>query len=262
MVSTAGRPEDIFIFMDNQLEKQSFDLAAPKQALEVAKVLQDFVKQQKLSVDIQGRNYPLVEAWQFAGSQLGLYPIMISCQNESTYDERIFKWKDRRNNPKEKITQHFKYRSTVEIRRFADDKVMSRGTICCTNDEFGKYEFAEYAIESMAQTRAEGKAWRMLLAWVMKAAGFEQTPAEEMEEIKEAFDNCPSMEEKKLLIGLAFSANLSEDKRMEALATINGCMDYDLFKRIEDRLRDLQPSIDEIVNPSQTEINKHIKKLK
>ena len=33
----------------------------------------------------------------------------------------------------------------------------------------------------MAQTRAEGKAFRMILAWLMKAAGFEATPAEEMD---------------------------------------------------------------------------------
>jgi site-specific recombinase XerC len=33
----------------------------------------------------------------------------------------------------------------------------------------------------MAQTRAIGKAYRNLLAWLMKAAGFEATPAEEMD---------------------------------------------------------------------------------
>ena len=33
----------------------------------------------------------------------------------------------------------------------------------------------------MAQTRAVGKAFRNQLAWLMKAAGFEATPAEEMD---------------------------------------------------------------------------------
>jgi hypothetical protein len=37
----------------------------------------------------------------------------------------------------------------------------------------------------MAQTRAIGKAYRNLLAWLMKAAGFEATPAEEMDFAKE-----------------------------------------------------------------------------
>ena len=129
----------------------------------------------------------------------------------------------------------------------------------CSNEEQKKHTFDEYAIESMAQTRAEGKAWRMLLAWMMKAAGFEQTPAEEMEEQKEFFDNCPSAEEKKLLINLVFSSKLDEDKKVEALATISGCTSYKLFSQIENRLRSLQPSIDEIVNPSQKDINTHLK---
>ncbi len=43
----------------------------------------------------------------------------------------------------------------------------------------------EYAILSMAQTRAVGKAFRNQLAWLMKAAGFEATPAEEMDFVHE-----------------------------------------------------------------------------
>lgn len=35
---------------------------------------------------------------------------------------------------------------------------------------------------SHAQTRAEGKAFRLLLGWLMQSAGFAPTPAEEMDE--------------------------------------------------------------------------------
>jgi hypothetical protein len=238
--------------MSNEL--QVIDLAAPQKALEAAKIVQKFVNDMGLTVDIQGRKYPLVESWQFAGSQFGLYPILVECKNESSYADRHFKWSDRRNNPKEKKTQHFKYRAVVEIRRYSDDKVFSRGSMVCTNDEFGKHEFAEYAIESMAQTRAEGKAWRMLLAWIMKAAGFEQTPAEEMEEQREFYENCPTPQEKTALIKLAYSAKMDDEKREEALALIAGCTNYQLFKKIEDRLRILQPTIDDIVNPNQADI--------
>lgn len=247
--------------MNNELEKVARDLSKPEQALHVAAELQKFVTQNQLTVDIQGKNYPLVEAWQFAGSQLGLYPFMVECKNESSYEERNYQWKDRKNNPREKHSFNYKYRSLVEIRRFSDDKVVSRGSMVCTNDEHGKHEFAEYAIESMSQTRAEGKAWRMLLAWVMKAAGFEQTPFEEMEDKKEAADNCPTVEEKKAILKLVFSSTLSQDKKEEAIATIYGCETYELFQRIEFRLKDVQPSIHEVVNPSQTDIKEHIKKV-
>ena len=37
----------------------------------------------------------------------------------------------------------------------------------------------------MAQTRAIGKAYRNLLGWVMKLAGYETTPSEEMIKIRE-----------------------------------------------------------------------------
>lgn len=241
------------------LKHDGFDIARPKEAIEVANLLQRFVKENSLTQDIQGKAYPLVEAWQFCGSQFGLYPIMVECKNESDYADRHYQWKDRRNNPREKKTQHFKYRSTVEIRRLIDDKVMSRGQMSCTNDERIKHEFDEYAVESMSQTRAEGKAWRMLLAWVMKAAGFEQTPAEEMEDQKEFYENCPAPGEKKILIDLVYSSTLTDEKKQEALATIAGCVTYELFQRIEHRLRDVQPSIHEIVNPNQTDIKKHLK---
>lgn len=248
--------------MDNQLttSENGFEIGKPLQALQVANVLQKFVKENNLTQDIQGKPYPLLEAWQFCGSQFGLYPIMVECKNESSYEPRHYQWKDRRNNPREKKTNHFKYRSTVEIRRISDDKIVSRGQMSCTNDERIKHEFDEYAIESMSQTRAEGKAWRMLLAWLMKAAGFEQTPAEEMEDVKEFYDNCPNPEEKKLLINLVYSSTLSEEKKQEALATIAGCTTYELFQKIEFRLKDLQPSIHEITNPNQTDIKNHLRK--
>lgn len=244
------------------------DLSSPKYAFHVANELKRFVQVQQLTVDIQQKPYALVEAWQFCGAQFGFYPIMTDIKNESTYQPVTYEWVDRYRNKKKKDTFHYKYRATVEIRRYSDDKVVSRGEMVCCNDEFGKHEFAEYAIMSMTQTRAEGKAWRLLLGWVMKAAGFEATPFEEMDdERKDFFDNCPTPEEKQELMKLAYSAKWDRDndkndqeKRYEAIAMIHGCVDYDLFHRIEARLKDLQPSIHEIVNPSQKDINEHLKK--
>jgi hypothetical protein len=38
----------------------------------------------------------------------------------------------------------------------------------------------DYALRSMAQTRAVAKALRLCLGWIMSLAGYEATPAEEM----------------------------------------------------------------------------------
>ena len=46
-----------------------------------------------------------------------------------------------------------------------------------------KKTLAPFAICSMAQTRAEGKAYRLLLGWLIKAAGYEATPSEEMDSL-------------------------------------------------------------------------------
>ena len=57
---------------------------------------------------------------------------------------------------------------------------MGAGFAVCSNKESGKKFYQEFAIMSMAQTRAIGKAYRNCLAWIIRAAGYEPTPAEEM----------------------------------------------------------------------------------
>jgi hypothetical protein len=74
-----------------------------------------------------------------------------------------------------------RYRATVEL--FNDDKLVGAGVAICTNKEKGKTQFDEYAVLSMAQTRAVGKAYRLNIGWIMKLAGFETTPAEEMDSV-------------------------------------------------------------------------------
>jgi hypothetical protein len=71
--------------------------------------------------------------------------------------------------------------ATCEVRNINTGLVVATGIALCSNGEKTKRYFDEYAILSMAQTRAIGKAYRNLLAWLMKAAGFEATPAEEMD---------------------------------------------------------------------------------
>jgi hypothetical protein len=68
-----------------------------------------------------------------------------------------------------------------EVRNINTGQLVATGVAICSNFEHSKKRFDEYAILSMAQTRAIGKAYRNLLAWLMKAAGFEATPAEEMD---------------------------------------------------------------------------------
>ena len=149
--------------MENlQIEKPSYSLINKDSMLQLATELSKLIKEKGLSSNIQGKQFVNVEGWQFCGASLGLMPIITDTKdlsNETT----------------------IKYMATCEVRNINTGAVVATGIALCTNAEKTKKYFDEYAILSMAQTRAIGKAYRNLLAWLMKAAGFEATPAEEMD---------------------------------------------------------------------------------
>jgi hypothetical protein len=134
--------------------------------LKLSTELSKLIKEKGLSSNIQGKQFVNVEGWQFAGASLGLMPIITLTTDLSKDDE-------------------IKYMATCEVRNITSGQLVATGIALCSNKEKTKRFFDEYAILSMAQTRAIGKAYRNLLAWLMKAAGFEATPAEEMDFAKE-----------------------------------------------------------------------------
>lgn len=188
----------------------ALSLSKPQEALQVASTLQTFVTERKLTANIQGKNYPLVEAWQFAGSQLGLIPIVSDVNCLSKEDE-------------------IKYEASVEIVRITDGFVMSRGYAVCSNKEHSKKRFDEYAIASMAQTRAVGKAYRNILAWLMKAAGFEATPAEEMDFIKDEVGE----EKREYLVELLEDSTYEGKVKDKLYSRITGILTMEEFKKAE-----------------------------
>lgn len=137
-------------------------------AKDTGKLLGEFVKSNNLSANIAGKNFIMVEGWQFVGAQLGLTDVVISC-DEVTDPSTIGEAK-----------KETKYRAVVEIVN-QQGTVVSRGFAWCSNNESKKKSFDEYAIASMAQTRAIGKAYRNILSWIVKMAGYEATPAEEID---------------------------------------------------------------------------------
>jgi hypothetical protein len=111
----------------------------------------------------------------------------------------------------------------------------------------------------MAQTRATGKAFRNLISWLMKAAGFEATPAEEMD-FSKPVEDAPTQEEKLLLLAFIGQTDMTDSEAQMATDAINSCNDYKTYQKILYRLEARKKPIDQIVNPSQKDINKHLKK--
>lgn len=142
--------------MKNELVK----LDSPQSLTIFAEELKKFIVKQNLFTNIQGKNYVNVEGWQFAGGNMGLFPVVESC-------ERL----DREN--------EVAYKASVAL--YSGERIISRGIALCSSKERSRTNADEYVIASMAQTRAEGKAYRLILGWLMKVAGYEATPKEEID---------------------------------------------------------------------------------
>ena len=137
----------------------------------MAKALKQYVVSKNLYTTIKGKNYTHVDAWQVSGGMLGLFSKVVKVTNLSTDKET-------------------KWMAEVEIVDKAD-KVISRGFAICSKKESKKSDFDEYSILSMAQTRAIGKAYRNTIGYVMKLAGYESTPSEEMRKVGETVQEPP-----------------------------------------------------------------------
>jgi len=99
--------------------------------------------------------------------QIGLTEVVVSCDPVAPFEDE----------------KEIKYKAVVEVIN-QQGTVVSRGFAWCSNKESKKKSFEEYAIASMAQTRAIGKAYRNILSWIVKMAGYEATPAEEIDRDK------------------------------------------------------------------------------
>ncbi len=130
--------------------------AVVEAATAAAKPLADVVRKQGLIVKIGQGEHVLVDGWTLLGSMLGVFPVVVETnQLENGWE------------------------ATVEARTLAG-AVVGRGDSMCLRSEQRWAGADEYAIRSMAQTRATSRALKGPLGFVMKLAGFESTPAEEM----------------------------------------------------------------------------------
>jgi hypothetical protein len=147
----------------NARTSQPFDISNAEDTRYLAADLSKFILENKLFHDIQGKNYVNVEGWQYAGTRLGILP----------------KVEDLSRLPSAVPTE-IRYQAKVELIDLRNGHIVGSGYAICSNGEPSKKYYQEYAIASMAQTRAVGKAYRTILSWIIKAAGYEPTPAEEM----------------------------------------------------------------------------------
>lgn len=160
--------KEIIIVKDKSRELKQYSIDKPAEMVKMATVLKGHIVKHGLYTNIANKNYVQVEGWQFAGFLLGIYPKIEEVINLSTGQEK-------------------KWQASVVL--YKNDKEVGRGVAICSSGEAKKKSFDEYAILSMAQTRALGKAYRNMIGWVMKLAGYEGTPSEEMKKMGETVES-------------------------------------------------------------------------
>lgn len=131
-------------------------VAVIEKATAVATALKGVIVRQGLISKISGKEYPKCEAWTLLGTMLGVFPVLCwSRPVENGWEARV-------------------------EARTRDGAVVGAAEAECLRSEKNWSNRDDFALRSMAQTRATAKCLRMPLGFVMTLAGYEATPAEEM----------------------------------------------------------------------------------
>ena len=148
----------------SEISLGALNASSPKDLVQgasaIANELANVIKNQKLSVNIQGRDFVRVEGWTTLSTLMGVMPREVQTQER---DDGV-------------------YVATMELVRMEDGMVLSRASAECGHDKPWNTR-PHYARRSMAQTRATGKACRLAFSWIMGLAGYATTPYEEVQDL-------------------------------------------------------------------------------
>jgi hypothetical protein len=135
-----------------------------------ATALTKVIKAKGLAVSIQGREHVKIEGWTLCGSLMGVFAVPVWTRM---------------------IGENHGWEARVEARTI-HGAIVGAAEAQCTRDE-AQWSLTpkgrdgrslqprdDFALRSMAQTRASAKALRLPLGFIVTLAGYEATPAEEM----------------------------------------------------------------------------------
>ncbi len=143
-----------------------------ERAAKVADALMGVVRKRDLSVQMNGKQYLLIEAWSLLGSLVGCFPEVVWTRPVKRGD----------------VTEGWEARA--EVHTLAGSAVAAAESMCMRSEITRKRDGTvverwknaeEHAVRSMAQTRATSKAMATALRFIAVLAGFQGTPAEEID---------------------------------------------------------------------------------
>lgn len=129
-------------------------------ATQISNRLKDIVEKAQLYSMIKDKKYVKAEGWTAMCAMLGVFPSAEYCRKVEREDEIC-------------------YEARIVLRHISGNEV-GAGEALCSSKERNWTARDEFAIKSMAQTRATGKACRLSFSWIMALAGYQVTPSEEM----------------------------------------------------------------------------------
>lgn len=77
---------------------------------------------------------------------------------------------------------------------------------------------------------------------------------------EQTLNDIPDNGERQLLRNLVYNSDLTEDEKEAAMSSIELLTTYDQYQRVQHKLEGRQNGIDSVQNPSQKQINNHLKK--
>jgi hypothetical protein len=129
-------------------------------ASDVAKLLTTILREQALVVNIQGREHVLVEGWTLLAGMMG--------HSVGTTNTRPIE-----------VDGNAGFIAHAEVYD-RNGNVVGAADGICTRGERSWAKRDDYALSGMAQTRAISRAARQRFGFIVRLAGYEPTPAEEM----------------------------------------------------------------------------------
>lgn len=134
------------------------------EAQEKAKAVAKVIEQARLAIPMGSKKYVQVEGWNTLAAQYNLVPDI--------------EWT--------RPVEGGGFEARAILRHIFTGQVVSHAEAECgtPGDAERWIESPHFAQRSMAQTRAVSKVCRLALSWVMVLAGYEPTPAEEMDGIR------------------------------------------------------------------------------
>jgi hypothetical protein len=126
-------------------------------ATALATALADVIEQKNLYKRIGNKNHVLVEGWTLLGSMVGVFAeVEWTRPTDDGWEARA-------------------------VARTLGGNIVGAAEAMCSKSEGTWRNRDQYAIRSMAQTRAVSKALRLPLGYIIELAGYSATPAEEMD---------------------------------------------------------------------------------